>query len=74
MVVASSTQIPDALSLLEQAIARDPRYRPALVWAAYCHMRLHTDGHADDPETHRRKGIDFARRALAADGDKISTQ
>jgi TolB-like protein/class 3 adenylate cyclase len=69
MVVASSTQIHDALSLLEQAIARDPHYGPALAWASYCHMRLHTDGRTDDPETHRRKSIDFARRALAADGD-----
>jgi TolB-like protein/class 3 adenylate cyclase len=69
MVVATSTQIPDALSLLEQAIARDPNYGPALAWAAYCHMRLHTDGRADDPETHRRKSIDLARRALTADGD-----
>jgi TolB-like protein len=69
MVVASSAQIPDALSLLEQAIARDPRYGPALAWASYCHMRLHTDGRTDDPQTHRRKSIDFARRALDADGD-----
>jgi adenylate cyclase len=30
MVWSSSRQIPEALRLLEQAIARDPRYRPAL--------------------------------------------
>ena len=69
MVVASSAQIPDAVRLLEQAITRDPRYGPALAWAAYCHMRLHTDGRADEPETHRRKSVEFARRALAAHGD-----
>jgi adenylate cyclase len=69
MVVASSAQIPDALSLLEQAIERDLRYGPALAWAAYCCMRLHTDGRADEPETHRRKSVEFARRALAAHGD-----
>ena len=28
--------------LLEQAIARDPRYGPALAWAAICHMQLVT--------------------------------
>jgi TolB-like protein/class 3 adenylate cyclase len=72
MVVASSAQIPDALRLLEQAIARDPRYGPALAWAAYCHMRLHTDGRSDDPETHRPKSVDYARRALEADGDDPS--
>ena len=68
-VLSSSAQIPNALSLLEQAIARDPRYGPALAWAAYCHMRLVSDGRSDDPETHRRKCIDFARRALEARGD-----
>jgi TolB-like protein/class 3 adenylate cyclase len=69
MVVASSAQLPDALGLLEQAIARDPRYGPALAWAAYCHMQLVSDGRSDDPDTHRRKSIDFARRALEARGD-----
>jgi adenylate cyclase len=69
MVLSSSAQIPDALPLLEQAIARDPRYGLALAWAAYCHMRLSVDGLSDDPETHRRKSIDFARRALEAHGD-----
>ena len=35
-MVSSARQIPEALSLLEQAIARDPDYGPALVWAAQC--------------------------------------
>jgi adenylate cyclase len=69
MVFSSSAQIPDALPLLEQAIARDPRYGLALAWAAYCHMRLCVDGVSDDPEAHRRKSVDFARRALEAHGD-----
>jgi TolB-like protein len=69
MVVASSARIPDALSLLEQAIARDPHYGPALAWAAYCHMRMHSDGTSDDPETHLRKSVDCARRALEAHGE-----
>jgi hypothetical protein len=36
----SSAQVPEALRLLEQAIARDPRYGPALAWAAVCCNRL----------------------------------
>src|SRR5262245_38039578 len=44
MVLSSATQIPDALRLMEQAIARDPRYGPALAWAAYCCFRLLRDG------------------------------
>jgi TolB-like protein/class 3 adenylate cyclase len=69
MVLSSSAQILDALSLLEQAIARDPHYGPALAWAAYCHMRMHSDGTSDDPETHLRKSVDCARRALEAHGE-----
>src|SRR5258706_6259939 len=36
MVLSSARRIPEALLLLEQAIARDPRYGPALAWAALC--------------------------------------
>ena len=53
-----------ALDLLEQAIAIDRHYGPALAWAAMCHMTLVRDGWAEEPETSRRKGIDLARRAL----------
>ena len=62
-------QIPDALRLFEQAIDRDPRYAPALAWAAVCCMRLYFDGNSTDPEGDRRKGTDFARRALQVSGD-----
>ena len=53
-----------ALGLLEQAIAIDPHYGPALSWAAICHLRLVSDGWAEEPETNRRKGVDLARQAL----------
>jgi tetratricopeptide (TPR) repeat protein len=53
-----------ALSLMEQAIARDPDYGPALAWAAYCCMALIHGNRSDDREADRRKGADFARRAL----------
>ncbi len=51
----------EALRLLEQAIAIDPRYGPALCWAAMCHRRLAIDGWA---EGSRCKAIGFARQAL----------
>ena len=57
-------RIFEALGLLEQAIAIDPHYGPALAWAAICHLRLVSDGWAEAPETTRRKGIDLARQAL----------
>jgi TolB-like protein/class 3 adenylate cyclase len=65
----SSAQVPQALRLLEQAIARDPRYGLALAWAAICCYRLLQDGRSSDPEAERRKGIDFAWRALDVAGD-----
>jgi TolB-like protein len=54
----------EAQRLLEQAIAIDPRYAPALSWAAHCHLRLVVEGWADESETSRRKAVDLARRAL----------
>jgi len=69
MVWSSARQIPQALRLMEQAIARDPHYRPALAWAAHCSFRLCLDGASKDPDADRRKGADFARRALEVGGD-----
>src|SRR5689334_3535638 len=51
-----------ALGLLEQAIAIDPSYGLALSWAAVCHLRLISDGWAEQPETNRRKCIELSRR------------
>src|SRR5215469_579593 len=69
MVWSSALQIPAALALLEQAIARDPQYGPALAWAAFCCYRLLLDGRSDAPAIDRVKGVDFARRALEVAGD-----
>jgi TolB-like protein len=69
MVWSSVKQAPEALRLMEQAIARDPRYGPALAWAAFCCYRLLQDGRSQDPEADRLKGADFARRALEVAGD-----
>jgi TolB-like protein len=35
MILTSARQIPEAFRLLERAIERDPRYGPALAWAAH---------------------------------------
>jgi adenylate cyclase len=69
MLWASARQTPEALCLMEQAIARDPRYGPALAGAALCCYRLVTDGRSENPLADRLKGTDFARRALEAAGD-----
>ncbi len=52
--------------MLEQAIAMDRHYGPALSWGSICHLRLVYDGWAEDPETSRRKAGDLARQALQA--------
>jgi adenylate cyclase len=69
MVWSSTRQIPEALRLMEQAIARDPRYGPALAWAAFCCAFQLFDNRSEDREADRRKGADFARRALEVAGD-----
>ncbi|HMD65317.1 MAG TPA: hypothetical protein VKG22_01545 [Stellaceae bacterium] len=73
MYFSSAQQIPAALCLLERAIERDPRYGPALAWAAVCCLRLEADGSGTDPEVDSRKSVDFARRALQVAGDDPGT-
>lgn len=73
MLFKSAKQIPQALGLLEEAIARDPNYAPALAFAAHCCMRLCMDGSSRHPGSDRRKGIEYARRALRLAGDDPGT-
>ena len=61
------------MGLLEQAIAIDPNYGPALSWAAICHMRLVNDGWTETPETNRGKATDLARQALQMAQDDPGT-
>ena len=69
LYLSSAARVPEALRLLERAIARDPRYGPALARAAVgCH-RLIYDGRSEDREGDRRKGVEFARRALEVASD-----
>jgi TolB-like protein/class 3 adenylate cyclase/tetratricopeptide (TPR) repeat protein len=72
MVWSSARHMPEALRLTEQAIARDPRYRPALGWAAFCCYRLLLYNQSEDRAADRLKGTDFARRALEVAGDDPS--
>jgi tetratricopeptide (TPR) repeat protein len=69
IAISSAARFPEALRLMEQAIARDPHYGPALAWAAYSCHRLLSDGWSEDREADRLKGIDYARRALRAASD-----
>jgi len=73
MYFSSAQKIPEALRLLERAIERDPRYGPALAWAAVCCLRLDADGSSTEPAFDSRKSVDFARRALQVAGDDPGT-
>lgn len=69
MALASARQIPAALAVLEEALARDPDYGPALGLAANCSMRLCMDQISRDPAADTRKGAEYAWRALQAAPD-----
>jgi TolB-like protein/class 3 adenylate cyclase len=69
MFFSSARLIPEVLRLMEQAIAREPQYGPALARAAACCFRLHLDGRSEDPAADALKGAHFARRALEVAGD-----
>ncbi|HEU0217250.1 MAG TPA: adenylate/guanylate cyclase domain-containing protein [Stellaceae bacterium] len=56
-------QMRRALALLEEAIARDPHYGPALGFAAICCMHLASETSIPDRDVIRQKGIDFGHRA-----------
>jgi adenylate cyclase len=59
-------RIVEALGLLEQAIAIDPHYGPAVAWAAACHMQLVINGWSAGPEISRNKARNLSRQALEA--------
>jgi tetratricopeptide (TPR) repeat protein len=63
--------IAEALELLGQAIAREPRYGAALALAATYRVHLENYDWADDreEEENRRTAIDLSRRALHAAAD-----
>jgi len=64
---------PEALHLLDQAIARDPHYAPALALAAQIHAQRCIAGWSEDPEAESRRGADLAQRALRTGGDDPGT-
>jgi len=67
--MSSTYQLRQALRLLEEAIAREPHYGPALGLAAQCCQHLVANLNAPDRDAIRPKGIDFGRRAVEVAGD-----
>jgi tetratricopeptide (TPR) repeat protein len=69
LYLSSARRTPEALHLLEQAIARDPYYGSALAWGAACCHRLLLTNRSEDRAADRLRAVDFARRALETAGD-----
>jgi TolB-like protein/class 3 adenylate cyclase len=65
----SKEQLFEARDLLDAAIARDPRYGPALGWAAVCCARFIYDGFTTDHAAHRRIALALVEQALAVGYD-----
>ena len=63
----------EAIALLEQAVARDPRYGMALASLALCHAHNLLNGWVEDLAAERELTIHWARRALEAAPDDPST-
>jgi TolB-like protein len=53
-----------ALRYLEQALAIDSSYAPAMALAAYCHAERLVQGWMNDPESQSREGLRLAARAV----------
>jgi TolB-like protein len=64
LALSPASRFHEALGLLEEAIARDPGYGPALAFASVCYFRLVYDSHSEDPRADGRKAVELARRGL----------
>ena len=67
------SSVLEPLHLLDQAIARDPHYGPALALAAVLHAQRCIAGWSQDQEAESRMRVDLARRALRMGGDDPGT-
>ena len=65
----TSADMVKALEFLDRAIALDADFGLALAFAARCHGQIFVYGWSDDPESHRRQGLDLVHRALKVAGD-----
>ena len=57
-------EIAQSIDLLDQAIALDPDFAVALSQASVCLRQVVDHGWTDDPQAARRKGLEYAERAL----------
>jgi DNA-binding winged helix-turn-helix (wHTH) protein/tetratricopeptide (TPR) repeat protein len=63
--------VRQSIDLLEEAVALDPDYGPALADAANCYQILDVNGWVKDRRANQRKAIALARRALRASTEPV---
>src|SRR4029453_19564303 len=65
--------LPAALRYVEQALAIDPSYAPAMALAALCYAELGRQGWTRDPAAEAAEGLRLAVRAveIAKDDSKL---
>jgi adenylate cyclase len=73
VMVSPARRAAEMVPLLDQAIACDPEFGPALGLAAAFHMNSHGLRWSEDPEHDRRRGLELGRRALLVAGDDPAT-
>jgi TolB-like protein/class 3 adenylate cyclase len=69
MMLSPARRVAEVAGLLDQAIACDPDFGPALGLAAAYHMNSHIFHWSEDLEDNRRQGLECGRRALLVAGD-----
>jgi adenylate cyclase len=74
--ISRREEIAQSIELLDQAVALDPDYALAMSQACVSLRQQIDHGWTDDPEAARRKGLEYADRALrvAADDARILAQ
>jgi TolB-like protein len=68
----AKVEILKALDLLEQAVARDPDYGPALALSAACRLHIDINAWTEDLRANRQRAIEAARHAFrVGEGDPV---
>ncbi|MFO1161265.1 MAG: adenylate/guanylate cyclase domain-containing protein [Reyranellaceae bacterium] len=67
--LSPTRDVPGVIALLDEVVARDPDFGPALAWAAVCHFLCDFNSWCTDLEENRRVGVSRGRRALLVAAD-----
>ncbi|MEJ1932318.1 adenylate/guanylate cyclase domain-containing protein [Nostoc sp. NIES-2111] len=69
MFLSPARNVPDVLRMLDQVLAKDPDFGPALAWAAVCHFLCDNNCWCEDFDANRKIGTGRGKRALQVAGE-----